>query len=103
VVADVKKTYLDDERPFSQAVQGSKGTGLQKSNRLVTLRQIRKQRAGSLREMTEETGIPFPHISEIERGMRVMTPRERGTMEEWAGGRIHYRLVPYIELEDEVG
>jgi SMC interacting uncharacterized protein involved in chromosome segregation len=97
----IKRTPIDDEAQFIDAVQGSKGSGQQKSNRLITLRQLRKQRAGSLRDLSEEIGVPFPHVSEIERGMRLMTPTERDIIEEWAGGRIHYRLVPYIELKGE--
>jgi hypothetical protein len=97
----VPATTPSSDDQFLEAVQGSKGTGLQKSRRLITLRQLRKRRGGSLRQMTDELSIPFPHVSQIERGMRLMTPAEQKAFEEWAGGRVYYRMVPYVDISDE--
>jgi len=100
VTATNKLHLVDEEAQFIEAVQGSKGTGLQRSNHLITLRQIRKQRFGSLRAMSEDIGIPFPHLSEIERGLRLATPEELDAIEKYVGGRIHYRMVPYASLPE---
>jgi len=100
MLKEVEASVMDDEGPFRDAIQGSKGTGLQENNHLVTLRQLRLTRDTSVRDLAEGIGIPFPHVSEIERGLRQMTPQEQEIFERWAGGRIYYRPVPYVWVKN---
>jgi Helix-turn-helix len=97
IVEDSKKHEVRDvDETFSETVQGLKGTGIQKSNALQTIRQMRLARGLTLRALSEELDIPYPHLSEIERGLRFPLDEERAVIEKWAGGQLNFRFVPYV-------
>jgi transcriptional regulator with XRE-family HTH domain len=62
----------------------------------LTLRQMRDARDISLRTLATEVGIHAPHLSEIERGQRMVTPEQLARLSEFYGVDVagwHLMLV----------
>lgn len=50
-----------------------------------------------LTHVAHQLDISPPHLSEIERGVRLPTGEELAALEELYGGRVTYRLVPCVD------
>lgn len=51
----------------------------------TTLRQLREDREISLRALATEVGIHAPHLSEIERGERMVSPEQLARLSDFYG------------------
>ena len=68
--------------------------------RLLTMQQAREGEHTTLTKVSIATGISAPHLSEIERGLRLPTPLECAALEAYYQARLCYQLVPYLVPAD---
>lgn len=69
----------------------------------MTLREIRVIRGLSLRQVAELTRIAAPHLSEIERGLRLASPEQLGRLADAYGvSREGWRATVLYTIDPEV-
>jgi transcriptional regulator with XRE-family HTH domain len=77
-----------------------------RGNKLKSLREARIDLGLTLEDIYKGTGISIPHISEIERGVRVPTESQLERLEFLYGMKIKFVMIPYIDQmnpQEEIG